>query len=1451
MSVAFRIRAWPRAAATGAAVAIFLAGGNNGAPHHDGTNHYQAGIVADPRFEAMVSFTDEGWGAKAVPLAGAIGWSPSDPAKLDPIAALYWKDAAIEIDRIKDGVTTRRLTGAVAEATVVDGKLVITCADLSQKLDKPFTTATFAGTGGIEGGASATGRTKRRNFGLVWNVEGRLLDKVNNIYEFGDPAFPLQGCTALRDMGRAGPLGIIAWQGSIAATLNALKAATPQRGGGLFAPSIACAKWWTQPAGPLTADLQGEASGYSQTPAGVAAQLLAAAGGPAISDAGPARTTPVGLHIGDNSETTSGALDRLLQRIAMGWRLSSVGTVELWDYRFTAPVETLRAIFISRESTIQPVKARTVGYKKNERVHGEGEISAAVQASDVVYADGTTGEDMKPAEAGATKGATAGVNIFIPEIPGIPAPPGLIRNDMLELDADGVLSYQPYPDNADIKVALGQVAVPDIAGQLELQPDGSLRFVTPDGDVQTIGRIRLPDMGAASEASRRTLENAVDQLGAAVARVVSEASLTRENFRDAGFYVDPDTGQIRLSAIDQTRERISTAEFRLSAAEASITLRATTSYVDGRIAQLVLDPSQFPVYEGIELRVSDVEVRLSGAEASIAQKATLIDLNLLGGRVSNAEQTIDALAGQIVLKVDRTEFDAVEARVSSAEQTIEALGDSASIVQALSAVRMLPAEAASAQENALRALLSGDHVARSQVAAIASARTELTAQITGGLGAEARARTELAVRIGRAEASALTETQARVERDRAITLMVTQLTSQFADSSATFSAQIATLATDTQALAARSEALEVEVAENAAAIATERAARIDEDGAIRASASEAISAARGLNARVDAVLDIVSADLLRGDARARELAGSIAGAREEITAKVNGEVEAIVSRVSILLARLGQAEAAIVLEEIARATQNEAIVSQLQALSATVGEANATFTQQIGALANDALAATLRMDAMESAIGDNAAAIDSEASTRAQADGRIEAAAGQTVAAVRNVDGSAAKAAEQALRALLAGDAGQRDAIGAVAAARQEVTAKINSDVEALVQRITVLLARLGLAEASIVEEQFARVTAQAALAAQIVTLGARIDDANATITSDRAARVDGEAILAARIDTTEAANEDTAAAVRTEEQARIDGDGALASQFTSLKAEKDGDVADLTAQVQAANQARIDGNLAQAASTEALRAEKNDDVSDIRAQATLDRQATIDGDEVVAASVDALRVEKNADVGALSAELSKERQARLDDKGAIVADVEELRATVGETTAELTEQRAVLVDLEGRTAISFRIAATDPDGTTYIEITRQAGTGRILLGGDVITPGSITAKEIEANGITRTFSAANSAAAVLSTEMTDIVTFTVVMARPGTIMVNAVHQLVFATGGAWATELNVEGATLMSETGNIDHKSVLIGSFSAASAGNYTVHLRARRTAGAVSINAGGSVMLVHRTYA
>ncbi|BBD01831.1 hypothetical protein [Sphingobium sp. YG1] len=1025
------------------------------------------------------------------------------------------------------------------------------------------------------------------------------------------------------------------------------------------------------------------------------------------------------------------------------------------DYRRSGVDEWTRAVIVSANDpvrhVISPLESAAaydvrVGYRVGE-IDGDFVILYAV-----------TGEGkLSGIEDGATNGAVPGYNIYFPPIPGIPPipmPPGLLRNDLLSLRRDGMLEYQPYPDNADIKIALGQVAVPDIAGQLNLLPDGTLQFETGDGAITILGRISLPDIGAASDTSRRTLEIALDQISAAVARVVSEASDTRATFRDAGFYVDAASGQVRISAIDQTRDRVSTAELRINAAEASILLRASTSYVDGRFAQALLDPSQFPIYEGIDLRVSDVELRLEAAEASIGLKATVIDLNLLGGRVSTAEQTIDAHTGQISQKVDSVDFDMLDARVVSAEQVIEAIGDTASITQSLVAVRALPNAAASAQENALRALLAGDSATRYQVAALASARTELTAKINDDLSAEARSRTALAVRVGAAEASALAETQIRASETQAITLQVARLSSQFDDSRATFTAQIATLASETEALAARSDVLEVGIGENAARIAAEEAARIEENGAISASVRETISAARGLNGRVDVVLDIVTADLLRGDAQSRALQGAIAAAREEITTKVNEDVEAVVSRVTVLLARMDEAQAALVLEQIARVTQGEAIVRQILLLSSVVGEANASFTDEIGTLARDALATTLRIERMESAIGDNAAAIEDEASTRADAVGRIEAATRETVAAVRHVDGSAAAAAEEALNALLAGDKAQRDASAAIAAAREEVTVKINGDVDVVAQRVSQMLVRMGLAEASIASVELLRATAELAIVSRLNQMIASIGENRAAIEREEIARTDEDSAQAARIDTivSRIGEQGTPGSIEARIQdaatTYVDDFEALAGRTQTVESRigAEGSPGSIEARIEQAAITYAGPLEAQAEKVDAMDARLGAPGAADSVEAKIEEASKVYVEPLRAQAeeIDAVKARLGVEgqPGSIEAAIETASKAYVTDVQAQAERTDTIVARIGaegdpdSIEAKIEDTREVLADVEGKLTSRVRIAATAGD-TVYMELVADQHQGsRIVFGGDVFGDGIFTARHFVANAL-------------------------------------------------------------------------------------------------------------------
>lgn len=403
------IVAGPRSPESGAVQTVRLGGGGT-APLYHGGQHYRAGIVRPPRFSTRLAFDDDGWTGGTLPTTGTIVFSPAQASLLNELAALYWKNAAITISAGPDeGPFATVLTGTVADASSASGRLVLTIADLSFGIDKPLVTARFAGSGGIEGFAEVAGRLKRRSWGRCANVEGRVLDKANNIYEFGDPGRPLQGFDAVRDKGNAGAIVGLAWQGSIAATFAALQAATAPAGGAVVAPSIACAKWWTQPS-TLTADIRGETSGgYVEDVIGVASRILTAANGPAIANAGTAagwRPGAAGLHIDNENETAAQAIDRVLLGCSLLWVISPAGTITVRRIGFADPVETLKPIRSTRQLQLRPTKARRIGYYRNHRLHNDGEIAAVLRGSDVAYSDGTLIDAVQPQEAGANKTET-------------------------------------------------------------------------------------------------------------------------------------------------------------------------------------------------------------------------------------------------------------------------------------------------------------------------------------------------------------------------------------------------------------------------------------------------------------------------------------------------------------------------------------------------------------------------------------------------------------------------------------------------------------------------------------------------------------------------------------------------------------------------------------------------------------------------------------------------------------------------------------------------------------------------------------------------------------------------------------------------------------------------------------------------------------------------------------
>lgn len=663
------------------------------------------------------------------------------------------------------------------------------------------------------------------------------------------------------------------------------------------------------------------------------------------------------------------------------------------------------------------------------------------RAVDVEYDDGTPVQDLQPAEPGATEGA-------IVPVPGSGQPgnikdgagnyrnPGELLNSQIELTAAGRLQYRPLPDIAPI----------------------------------TLGQVTLPDLNAVSQDAFRRAEDDIDQVATALSVALNEASKTRETFADAGFYVDAETGQVRIHAIEQTRERLSTAEITLDGALASINLRATTTYVNEQIALAVIDPSQIAELEQIFLRIGAAEVDIDGLNATVTSLATVTELSLVEGRVTTAEEAIDALEGTITTKVDTTTFDALATRVTNAETTLTAIGDTASIVNSVSATRLLEKAQDANAEQDLWALLQGDRNQRDQVSAIAAARQELTARIIDGDTAEASFRLALQVRVGAAEASLATESLTRASADSALASQITSLSASTttslnglsaaigaeatarAGAVATLNAAITTeqsarttadtaLATSISNLSTSlstadatlqtninnanqaridgdnalassittlSAELDTEVSNRAAAVSDEAQARIDGDGLIAAGLAQQVTAGRVLEGEATELADLLLGALLNNDKNRREVNGAVAGARQEISAQIVSEVEALSTRILALVARVAGNEASITTEQLTRATADSALATSITTLNASFTGAlsteTATRSGQVSTLQGN-IASTIgriedeedariagdaaNADALSGAVTTLTASISNEATVRAGADGAL------------------------------------------------------------------------------------------------------------------------------------------------------------------------------------------------------------------------------------------------------------------------------------------------------------------------------------------------------------------------------------------------------------------------------------------------------------------------------
>lgn len=385
---------------------------------------------------------------------------------------------------------------------------------------------------------------------------------------------------------------------------------------------------------------------------------------------------------------------------------------------------------------------------------------------------------------------------------------------------------------------------------------------------------------------------------------------------DAGIIVDPESGQVKISALDATNNTVSQALLRIDAAESEITQRVTFTEMNQALTNLTLDPTQIPVIDDLEARITNVASELDAQDATL----TLLSdtLSVSGGLVTMTSVTsrLDSLEGTIVDKVDSAVFDTEVLRITAAEQTLEALGDTAAIRNSVSATAALTDELNDLQEATIAQIWEAWNAAEGIRAALATAQEDLVAYVDAGVSAEASSRTELQATIESSLAQ-LEETQT----------VLTSTSESLGESITTINVSISNLDDTLTAQGSAVDALTVRVATT-------------EDGLV----------AEGESRRFLGVALGEAEELLNGQAeqsisdiwnlfvREQDIRGQVAVQISDMGVRIEENRLSEATAREVLGAAIDDAQASIRNEAIVRATDDEALAQEASTLAARVAE---------------------------------------------------------------------------------------------------------------------------------------------------------------------------------------------------------------------------------------------------------------------------------------------------------------------------------------------------------------------------------------------------------------------------------------------------------------------------------------------------------------------------------
>ena len=607
-------------------------------------------------------------------------------------------------------------------------------------------------------------------------------------------------------------------------------------------------------------------------------------------------------------------------------------------------------------------------------------------------------------------------------------------------------------------------------------------------------------------------------------------------------------------------------------------------------------------------------VRIDSVEAEAGDNAAAIQAE------TTSRADADTALGQRIDTVEATAGDnaaAIQSESTARADADTALGQRVDVVKA----EVGDNTAGLAEEAKVRASETGANAAR--ISSLSLSRDQQAASIQAlqrlrseGDELEAIQFEAISVESASRQASVRTEEQARIEDGVAFASRASAIEASVDDVDARVTSEASARADGDSALGERIDTVQAGVDGVSSAIQSESSARADADSALGsridtvvASASSANSAAAQAQADADAAAQAAADAAGIANSKGKVLIRSSAPAA---TDRLPQNLWIDTSGGGNTPKRWNGSAWKEVTDKVAKDAATAAAAAQQKADEAD-GKADqnaAAIQSESTARADEDSALGQRIDTVQAAAGDNAAGLAEEVLVRAS-----ETGANAARISSLSLNSSQQKAAIQALQRL-----------------RQE-----GDEIDAI--QFEAISVESASRAASVRTEEKARVDDGVAFASRMSSIEASVDDVDARVTSEATARSDADTALGSRIDSVEGSVADNTAAIQSESTARANADEALGQRIDTVVV----DVAGNQSAIQSEITARANADTALGSRIDTVQATAGDNATAIQSEIT----ARADADTALGNQINTVQSQLGDDI----ASVQQQTQTNIDEQ--------------------------------------------------------------------------------------------------------------------------------------------------------------------------------------------------------